>query len=396
MLVFLLPITMGTVGSAASGIMILLLLLSLVYGWSEWRLISTEEKVLCIGMIVFFCAAFLSFLNTDDLAKSWTRLERLVRILAFAPLFLFLRRIKTDLLKPLSFGMIVAGPILLWSALTTGESGRASGAYNAILFGDYAAYVVIFLLTYLVTKNVGWPLKLAALFSLGCAGQATILSETRGAWIAIPIAFLVLSSMYLKSQADSRIKWRTVMISLIALGTIVFIALQDSRIQARSALAISELKSYVDGSNLNTSVGLRLQMWEAAILIWKKNPFIGSGLGDYSTDLKNLIESGESKISSHFGEAHSLFFEFLATTGLLGLGACIFSLFIWPLRLFLQKSKNKFCSKDLFLQSSGAVLIISFALMGLSQNWLGRSSITSVYIVFLAIFLASSRNGKVR
>ena len=390
-LIFLFPVSMGTVASAASGILIVLLLFGLALSWSEWGRINSEEKFLCIGMVVFFCLAFLSVVNADDSAKFWSKLERLLRILAFIPIFLFLRKLSFDPLRALSLGMIAAGPVLLLAAVLTQESGRSTGAYNAILFGDYAAYTSVFLITFIALEQANLRLKAIALVALMCALQATIMSETRGAWLVILVAFPILLIVYLRSIGKQSYRWQTLLIFTVALGALVLVSLQDTRLQSRGSLTVTELKSYIDNSNLNTSVGYRFQMWRAAVVIWEKNPMIGSGLGDYSTDLQSLMEPDEGNSWAHFGEAHNLFLEFLATTGLLGLSACLFSLFIWPLKLFLNKPKDPHCYGNLFRKTSGILLVISFVLMGLSQNWLGRSSISSVYILFLALILARSK-----
>ena len=394
-LIFLFPVSMGTVASAASGILIILLLFGLVLCWSEWQRTDFDERFLCIGMIVFFCFALLSVINADDLAKFWSKLERLLRILAFIPIFLFLRKLSFDAVRALSLGMIAAGPVLLLAAfLTPQEQGRSTGAYNPILFGDYAAYTSVFLMTFIALQPASRRLKALALGALMCALQATVMSETRGAWLVILVVFPALFVIYLRSIWKQTYRWKTLLIPAAALVALIFISMQDARVQSRINLTVTEFQSYVDNSNPNTSLGYRFQMWEAAVVIWKKNPLIGSGLGDYSTDLQNLMEPGEGTPWADFGEAHNLFLEFLATTGLLGLTACLFSLFIWPLMVFIKKFKGPHCPEKFFRQISGILLISSFALIGLSQNWLGRSSITSAYIILFALFLTKSQPTK--
>ena len=384
--IFSLPVLMGTVSGAASSIFVVMLVLSLFYAWGEWKHLTAVEKSLCLAMVGFFAAALLSFINSDDIAKSWARLERLLRALAFIPLYLFFRRLRLDYLTPLTRGAVVAGPLLLGLAFFTMVGERASGAYNVILFGDYAAYVTVLLLGYLALqpKGVSWPL--IALLSLGCATYAMVLSGTRGAWVAPPLAVAVLVVHLLTAKSSNTSTRRSAVI--VALLTVVGVGLlsQHPQIQTRLASAVAEFQGYWTGSNPHTSLGFRFQMWEAAVKMWQQHPIIGTGLGDYSRELAQMMASGESKMTEHFGEAHNLYFEFLGTTGLLGLATCLAALFVLPGFIFLRASFRQDDSR--IVAVTGLLLVLSFAVFGLTQNWLGRSSITSVYLMLLAVLLA--------
>lgn len=383
-LVFLLPIVMGTVPGAASTINILLLLIGLFYALPYWRSLEREEKILCLGMAAFFLAALISFINADDVSKSWARLERLLRVLSFVPIFLLFKKLNLDLIKPLSLGLLIAGPALLLAGTLATDGGRAAGAYNAILFGDFAALVASLLLTYIVFKKTSWIIKAVACVSLLCATQAMILSGTRGAWLGLAASALMISVFFLASHPTiKKVSSRLIILSLAGLA-IGLVAFTNQNISSRIHGGYQEFQLYVSGEDPNTSVGLRFQMWGAGVKMWLKNPIVGSGLGDYSVDLAKMIESGESKMAYHFGEAHSLFFEFLGTTGTLGFTTCIFGLFIFP---FLIVTKRLSTHPASFAILGALVVIVCFASFGVSQNWLGRSSITSIYILALAVFI---------
>lgn len=391
-LVFILPISMATIPGAASTINILLLILGIFFGWTAWRATTREEKTLVIAMLLFFSAAFLSFLNSDDISKSWSRLERLLRALAFIPVFLLMRRLTIDLIKPLCFGMIAAGPILLVTSLLNLDGGRAVGAYNAILFGDYSAIVTVFLLSYLLFAAAPRNWKVFALLSLICATHALVLSATRGAWAAPFFVGPILVILFTYKAVISRKFSIALIVAALPALLGIFAIGQSQVVTDRLNSAIEEFHGYASGTNPHTSLGFRFQMWEAGVKMWQKNPIIGSGLGDYSIDLGQMMKTGESQITEHFGEAHSLFFEFLGTTGTLGVVTLIFALFAYP--MWMLRPKHKQDPSEEFMKVAGIALIMSFAIFGLTQNWLGRSSITSVYMVFLAIFLSSKNSSK--
>ena len=68
------------------------------------------------------------------------------------------------------------------------------------------------------------------------------------------------------------------------------------------------------------SVGARLQMWWAAVLLFLDAPISGVGLGNYHAAKQILIEQG---LINHdiqrFGYAHSEVFHYLAEMGLVGI-----------------------------------------------------------------------------
>jgi O-antigen ligase len=388
-LMFLLPIVMGTVPGAVSTINIILLFIALFYALTFWRNLANEEKILCLGMAAFFLAAFLSFINTDDVSKSWARLERLLRVLSFVPIFLLFKKLNLNLVKPLSFGLLIAGPALLLAGNLQTDGGRASGAYNAILFGDFSALTAALLLAYLVSQQTSWKVKVVACISFICAAQAMLMSGTRGAWLGLAASAFLILIFFLKSHSTVRTVRSSLLIFSIAALVIGLTALTNSNINARIQSGYEEFQLYTSGLNPNTSVGLRLQMWEAGVKMWLKNPIIGSGLGDYSLDLAMMIETGESKMPHHFGEAHSLFFEFLGTTGILGFIACSFGLFIYPFWIVAKRLSTHPANLAIL---GALVVLVCFVFFGISQNWLARLSITSTYVLFLAAMISSFNN----
>jgi O-antigen ligase len=170
--------------------------------------------------------------------------------------------------------------------------------------------------------------------------------------------------------------------------SVVIAAVLMPEVRIRIFAVWVDLQSYMYGSNPHTSTGLRFQMWEAGIQMWIEHPWIGTGLGDYSVHLRQMMETGRSLINEHFGEAHNLYIEFLATTGAIGASLCVSFLFIQPLRIAL---KIRTLNKDGLVASVFVILTVSaFMIFGLTQNWLGRSSIASSYVIFVAVILATS------
>lgn len=385
-LLFLMPVLMGTVQHAASAIYTILLLLSFFFLRNQWQGLASEEKRLMWLLIAAFGLIALSIVNANDIDKYFARLDRLLRVLAFIPIYLLFRQLSVNALKAFACGLILAGPALLVSGFIWVTDGRSTGAYNTILFGDFTACVVLALLPVIAFQNHQIWFRALALGSVVCATTALIMSGTRGAWIALPVAGLALLVFHIFQAQNTATRVRRLFAGLACLVVMIAASVSLPGIQERWKQGQLDISQYMDGSNPHTSLGFRLQMWQAALDMWKRDPLLGSGLGDYGFDLQQLMASGESAIQAHFGEGHSLYFEFLGTTGLLGLFSLMIAMFLYPLWLALKTQVRD--PDAIFLKASIVSLVLAFMVFGISQNWLSRSSITSVYFVFLAFYLA--------
>jgi len=393
---FLLPALMALLAGAASGIFILFFLIS-VYTLSRsgslgGRHLSTLDQATVISLLVFVLIVLLGYMNAADTQQYWSRFERAVRAFGCVVIFLYLVRDEHKLIPLLEKGVLV-GSLLVFLAATeqVGTLGRAEGAYNAILFGDFSAYLACAAAAAAYT-NRGQPLFVGAfLAAVLLSGYASILSGTRGSWIGLylGLSFVLLVSVFSQRRRFGVVGTTAFALSALALFTWAFSF--HPLISSRMSEATQTFLQFFSGGDPNTSVGYRLQMWGAAYDMWIANPLLGSGLGDYSRDLAEMIRLGQSSMNAHFGEAHSLYFEFLGTTGLLGFMTLMAGMFVLPLLTFLGVGREGGLLRLLDSPASlhGVCLVIAFSSFGISQNWLGRSSISSVYFLCLALFLAA-------
>jgi O-antigen ligase len=91
---------------------------------------------------------------------------------------------------------------------------------------------------------------------------------------------------------------------------------------------------------------------------------------------------------------HNIFIQTLSTTGLIGFVASLFALILLPLRLFMSRENR---SHPLAL--AGTVLVVSYALFGLSESWILRAPVVSLYMVYMVILASSmiqTNNGSYR
>lgn len=117
--------------------------------------------------------------------------------------------------------------------------------------------------------------------------------------------------------------WALVCAAVMAVALFSFPTVQN-----RASIALEEVKIYHAGKK-DTSIGLRLNMWEGAKKIFKEHPFIGVGTGGYKNYMARLNNHVEilSPIQPHNG-----FLYMAVSFGITGLVS-----FIWLLAVYMKK-----------------------------------------------------------
>lgn len=145
------------------------------------------------------------------------------------------------------------------------------------------------------------------------------LSWSRGAWLGLAASLLVVIGLTSKRRAvivGMSVTALVLVFSIFGLGW-----LPDS-IVAR----VQDLGAYIGGldpanteiTDENFSVLERLAHWRAGWLMFENEPWLGVGIGNYAANF------GRYPLAYWYdplGHAHNVFVNFLAETGILGLGA---------------------------------------------------------------------------
>ena len=197
---------------------------------------------------------------------------------------------------------------------------------------------------------------------------AIVLTMSRGAWLAFFIAFTIVIFLYDRKKA------RAFLFVMIPIFFLVF-SLNDN-IKKR---AFSIVTSFYTESETG-SVGNRLELWKGALLIFKQSPVFGTGYGDFELDIKKLISEKKLKPISSTVYAHNIFFQALATRGIIGL-ALLVSFFVVLLKWGLREIETR--------DSIGGYVIILSTLItivgGLSENDIEISKFLIAYCFTLGL-----------
>lgn len=393
-IVFLFPLFSGVLNHWGSALFFLLLGLSFLNNsFSIKSLLRTEllrgsEKFLWGGFFVFFFGVCLSLLQTTSIAEGIKRIEKLEYLVLLIFIYHVFRKRRIDCSEHLLDGLIIAGPIMACVAAFQTlfqEIPRATGGYNELVFGASAMVKTLICTAALCTLPMGKKKKTALFIAAICAFYASIASGTRGAWLCFPFA-LIMQIFLMRRPVKTKI-WTTICILIIVMLVTTSPYTGSRLIKERLSDTISSIKQFRHGENKYTSMGWRILMWKNSLKIWKDNPVFGTGVGDFRSDTAALIDSGKTEMTETWKHAHSIYFEFLATTGMVGLIMMILSIFIFPFAVFWQNYNANCLKRSEFLSVSGMSVLLFYGIMGLTWNWFTRSPHVVTYAMCIIIFM---------
>ncbi|MBN4054673.1 O-antigen ligase family protein [Nitrospira defluvii] len=394
-LVFLFPILIATVRHAASTIYGILVALSLFYCKRSWKILGRREKTFLTALGLFFLISLLSLFMTEDLREGFKRLERYFRLVLFIPIYLMLRSERIETGKAFLVGIVVAVFVMLGQSLYQVEvlkEAIAHGAYHKIILGDLAIFYATLIsigTLYFVRKKRDYLLAGLAIFA---GAYTSLLSGTRTSWFFVPIIFLFL--IWFCRKDLNRKAWKSI---AVGMGICVLLVggLQPERLTQGLAQGMDDLKTFQQDPTRETSWGSRLVMWHNSILIFKKSPFLGTGMGDFKTDSKKLFKDGMSfnnEFALNQSHAHNIYLQLLAEGGLVGLVMLIVALFVVPSLFLRDLCRHRSDPWLRFYTLSGFVSVFAFAWFGISESWTLRNPMITAYCMVILVFLTSAAN----
>lgn len=325
-------------------------------------------------------SVFLSqFFRQDWVARAYDAPSRLLLVLPIAAL-IYQERI--DFLKILGHSLTASICLLVLYAIffphyqdTQDIALRrlTSPFIDAIFFGFWAMLMgcLTAALGIIYLKNSNKHSVVILYFALaGLAIYLSILSKTRTGWLALPLVILLIT-IYVKPQ----IKLKDYSYALgLGLALCLLIYVFVSPVQYRIDLLWQEILLYFSGEAIDTSIGLRIQMWKLGLHLFAENPFFGYGDGGYAQLLedakfKHLVSPAAQAMALMAG-FHNEFISHAVRSGILGLIA-ISALLFMPLWIYILHLKDK--KKDPKTRATsliGGILIICMFTASLTNEML--------------------------
>lgn len=380
----------GLIATTHSGgaVYALFLLAGLFLGWNAWSSLERWEKKVLIGFIVFFLLVSLSVVNTQDMSNGVKRLGRFIHFPLLIPMYLLLKKYQIETGRYFLLGVLLA-PIFMfgqayYQSVILGLD-RAIGATNPIMLGDIAMLFAVIISCALLTVATKWQHYLLGAVSIVLAVAASILTIAKGAWLLVPVT--IVWFMWIKRKSIGRVT----LISILIAGVLGVVGLANvEKVKNRVNAAVTEYQLHSQDPTLNntSSIGPRIEMWRDSLTIWKKNPILGTGLGDYGKDRLELYNTGKSNLEVGYSHAHSIYFELLSTAGLVGLIAMVVLLQILPFQMFYSLWLKEHDEWARFYALAGMTTIIAFAIFGLTEAWIVRNGFVRTYLMCILVFMS--------
>lgn len=355
---------------------------------------SREEKLLYFAVCVFFLAALLTTLlgGIDD--GGIKKLGKFARLLLVIPAYVYLRRVGVSLAAlwyGLVAGAVVAAGVALYQMQGSGPGFRATGITHPIIFGDLALAMGVMALAGLgwFRQRARWQVILPLLAVL-LGLLASVLSHARGGWLAIPFLGLVFI-WYARARIPVWQRWTAVAALLAAVALAYFIP--ATGVQHTVERTTTNLSNYfhsdIDDATRRSSVGTRLEMWQAAWRIFLDHPLLGVGWGHYKQEAQALVDAGlRNPSAAAWGHPHNQFFAAMVGGGSVALLALL-ALFLVPAKLLVDVIRRGRTPDAQRLALAGLLLIVAFMSYGFSEAVLERVRPVSFFAFYLAVIFAA-------
>jgi len=207
------------------------------------------------------------------------------------PVFLLLYRLDLRVFDTLQFAFPIAA-VVGWAFANDniyGAAGISLPLIDKIRYGDS-----MLLLSVLSLLSIDWLSKDALYLRIlkwagfGFGLLAVFQSGTRGALLAIPV-FVVIYLVFKGNYLNLRSILASLLLGTMVIGGAYF---ASSTVQNRVQQTVADVTLF-DQGNRDTSIGIRWQLYTAAIEIISEHPIFGVGTGRYALQMAPMAEAGK-------------------------------------------------------------------------------------------------------
>jgi O-antigen ligase len=393
-LLLIFPAITNVVVESGSVILVLFAVLGIALLFTDRQrpALTSAEKLVIGAFAAYFGAYLLSFAVNGLLGNlidpRSKHLDHEARMLLVFPVYMAFRTLRLPprvLWASVWIGAAAAAVYAVIYYLWVNPGHRVLGSYGAISFGDLSLVLAFMSLT-TFSGFKGQPRGRLLIPPVACllGLAAAVLSETRGALVAAPV---LLCLLYFYAAGYLKTATRLLLVGLCIVGALAVHQLPGVRIGDRFGAVYTEIAEYSRGKRVYTEVTTRLEGWRAALDIFRENPVIGAGPGNFKPLLHRLVAEGRrDKIAFPHSQPHSAYFSALADCGLIGLAALIamFAAPLWMARRYVKEGGAVL--RD--LGYAMAVLVAAFMQFGLTETIFSRNIYVSFYVIMVAAIMA--------
>jgi O-antigen ligase len=308
-----------------------------------------------------------------------------LRFALFIPLVFGMVRLGRSGMQSIQWGFVACALVSALWLHEVAAAGRPShvGFSNVIPFGNLALLTGM-----LAVISIGWNrrgdhwlsgLKLVA----GFAGlYASYMSGTRGGWLAIPVLALIALA------ASRRLRrWHKAGVLAGLAGLMALAWFSSAVVQERTAAVVSELSQFAHHVTSDTSVGIRLQLWRAALELIQAHPWFGVGPENYEAALQTLAAQHViTPLAATMPHSHNELLHAMATLGIPGLLA-VLALYLVPAAFFVRHLGER-DRRTQVASAMGLALCCGFMVFGLTEVMFATTLVNAFYSLVMAVCFA--------
>ncbi|KAF0205197.1 MAG: O-antigen [Gallionellaceae bacterium] len=320
------------------------------------------------------------------------------RFLLSIPIFLALRQTNIRVITVFQYGIplgTIIGLIVLKQNPFTWDAGRytTSQAFNLVHFSD-TALMLGFLSIFCINWERKYPASILVLIICGFSAgiYISIQSGERGGWLAIPPLLLLWVATHSKEKL-----WLTLSITTLLMLCAIWISYTiPGIVHERVDMIFSDLSKSFQGDK-DTSIGIRLQLWKAALHLFIENPFFGVGPNGFEQAIPALKADGMlTPYASQLGysEIHNEILAKCANTGLFGL-ISILAIYLVPIFIFWRSTKATKSSVRI-AGFMGICFVSGFFIFGLTAEIFNLKMTAAFFGFTLAVLMAAATNKSTR
>jgi len=332
-----------------------------------------------------------------DPQESSGRWDRPVKFLLAAMCLLYVTTFPpraSALFWGLVVGCLGTGAVALWQVHVEGmprASGFPSKHTNAIQWGNLALLMGVMLAaqTACLWQRFRWPGKSLAVVGVVSALYGSILSQSRGGWLALLVAIPL--GFYLLFQINRRALGKA---TILVIGMLALVGALGFRVVAeRMHLMEKEVQVYDTQRNAASSVGQRMEHWRFAVQASRERPLLGWGMGGYMAEKARRVAAGQYQPSIlEYKFVHNEMLDVLVKTGIVGLMAllCFYAIPIWMFwptraRLAVYADRPELRSEVLALRLSGLSIPVLYIGFGFTQVFFAHNSGIMFYLFMITV-----------
>jgi O-antigen ligase len=382
-MILILPVALISIpkGSSLVVLMLIISILGLSFKGNSLELNKVER---------FFIFSFSFYVATIAINLWWfdgyvRDMDTPSRLLLVLPIYFFIRKFEINanwFIWGVAFGAVAAGMI---------KFGLIDVVYLSkvvtVQTGTFSLFSSIFGLSSIMFIRRGNPhiinVLLSVAFALGVV--ASFMSGGRGVWIAAVLSLML-------TLAINPIQWsiKSRLLTLLSFFVLFYSAYLTPQTGVKNKIyeAVTNITSWVQNGQANTSSGARLEMWRASFEVIKENPIFGVGEDNYAEHQQKLIDQGKiDKSVGGFLHPHGEYITSLVEQGGIGLLAFILILFA-PIKYLLSHTRSELYEhENKPLIASGLIVVLHYLFYSFTSGVFDHQSTALFYAVFIAIIL---------